>query len=76
MEKEKLQKQIGQQLAMMRKSKGMTQEELARLCGLTQNHITRIENGCYNVGLYQVHLIARAMGYDIAFKKLTKTNEL
>lgn len=72
MEKEQLQQHIGQQLADMRKEKGLTQSELAARCGLTQNHITRIESGKYNVGLYQVHLIAQAMGYEIAFKKQTK----
>lgn len=67
--KQKAQQWIGEQVAALRKQQGMTQEELARRCGLKQNHITRIENGCYNVGIHQVYIIAEALGYELTFRK-------
>ncbi len=67
MTKDEAQHWVGQQLATLRKERGVTQTELAERTGLTQNHITRIESGRYNVGFYQVHAIADALGYDITF---------
>lgn len=69
MEKEESQKWIGEQLATLRKQKGVSQIELAERTGLTQNHISRIESGRYNVGFYQVQAIAEALGYKITFSK-------
>lgn len=69
MTKEEYQKQIGEKIAELRKKNDMTQSQLAQMCGLSQNHITRIEHGRYNVGLYQLKLIADALGYDIEFIK-------
>ncbi len=69
MEKEESQKWIGNALAALRKAQGVSQSELAARSGLTQNHITRIESGRYNVGFYQVQAIAEALGYRITFEK-------
>lgn len=69
MTKEESQQWVGERITELRKREGLTQKELAERCGLTQNHITRIENGRYNVGFYQVHVITEAMGYKIRFEK-------
>jgi transcriptional regulator with XRE-family HTH domain len=53
---------IGRRIAEIRKEKGMTQAQLAELCGLQQAHIARIENGKYSVGLDTLAQIADAMG--------------
>lgn len=52
---------IGRRIAEIRKEKGMTQTQLAELCGLQQAHIARIENGKYSVGLDTLAQIADAM---------------
>lgn len=56
---------IGRRIAEIRKEKGMTQTQLAELCGLQQAHIARIENGKYSVGLDTLAQIADAMGARI-----------
>lgn len=56
---------IGRRIAEIRKEKGMTQAQLANLCGLQQAHIARIENGRYSVGLDTMAQIADAMGAKI-----------
>lgn len=69
MTKEESQKGIGLALLELRKASNVTQVELAERTGLTQNHIWRIETGKYNVGFYQVQLIADTLGYEIRFIK-------
>lgn len=69
MTKEEFQRRVGETIATLRKRENMTQGELAERSGLTQNHITRIENGRYNVGFYQIQSIMTALGYDIKFVK-------
>ena len=67
---------IGRRIAEIRKTvrwtdenginrNGMTQRELAQLCGLHDSHIARIEKGRYSVGFDTLQSIADAMGYDI-----------
>jgi transcriptional regulator with XRE-family HTH domain len=80
MSKEETRVRIGRRLAEIRKSvvwtdgdgnerTGMTQRELAERCGLSQPHITRIENGYYSAGVEKLDDIARAMGYHVDFVK-------
>lgn len=40
---------IGSRLAILRKKRNMTQEELANLCGVNRVNIAKIEKGAYNV---------------------------
>lgn len=67
---------IGQRIAAVRKSvewtdgqgihrKGMTQGDLAKMCGLNQSHIARIEAGRYSVGFDTLQQIAEAFGGNI-----------
>lgn len=67
MTKEESQQWIGEQLATLRKKKGVTQTELSEKCGLAQGHLARIEAGRYNVGFHTVRLIANSLGYEITF---------
>ena len=73
MNKEENQKRIGQRIAEIRKDiqwkdesginrTGMTQDDLAERCGLSQSHITRIEAGKYDVKLSTIGAIAEALG--------------
>ena len=52
---------IGNQIQTMRVQLGLTKEELARICGMTQLNITKIENGVYNVPIDVVGKIADAL---------------
>ena len=65
--KEEERLRIGRRIAEIRKEQGMTQTQLADLCGLQQAHIARIETGRYSVGLDTLALIADAMGMKIDF---------
>ena len=76
MNKDEQRKRIGQRIVAARKSvewtdgqginrTGMTQGELAELCGLSQSHIARIERGYYSAGYDQLQAIAEALGKNI-----------
>ena len=45
-----------------RKSKGMTQKELASLSGITQGDISKLENGSANPSIKTLQRLAKAMG--------------
>ena len=56
---------IGQRIADLRKTKGMTQQGLADIVGMQRNHISRIEAGKYSVGFDTLQAIAEALGGTI-----------
>ena len=49
---------IGQRIAELRTSQGMTQQDVADKTGLLRQHISRIEAGKYSVGFDTLQLIA------------------
>jgi putative transcriptional regulator len=57
---------IKNKLAELRKSKNITQEELARKIGVTRNCISRIENGASNGSINVLYNIAKALGVKIS----------
>ena len=60
-------KRIGELIAKIRKSKGITQLELSELSGLARSHITHIERGDYNVRLDTLAIVAEALGCEVGF---------
>ena len=72
MRNEQERKRIGLRVAEIRKQKAWTQEELANKCGLGRSHIVRIEQGCYNVQIDTLALIADAFGMTVDFIKKKK----
>ena len=56
---------IGQDIAQLRKEKGMTQQDLADRVEMQRAHIARIEAGRYSVGLDTLQAIADALDADI-----------
>ena len=58
---------IGNEIATLRKEKGMTQQDLADRVELQRAHIARIEAGRYSVGLDTLAAIAQALGKRLAF---------
>ena len=49
----------------MRKQNKVTQDELARIVGVTRQTIISLENGRYNASLQLAHKIARYFGVTI-----------
>ncbi len=60
---------IGQQIAAIRKGKGLTQEQLSQLTGLDRANIAKIENGRYNVSIDILNKICGALGCKIDIVK-------
>lgn len=58
-------KELGNRIQILRKEKGMTQEELAEKTGLSVRTVQRIENGEVDPRSYTLHQIAEALGVDI-----------
>jgi transcriptional regulator with XRE-family HTH domain len=66
-EDQKLQNRIrlGERIALLRKSKGMTQEQLAEAAGLHRPHICKIEAGKYATTIDVLQAIAEALGMTV-----------
>lgn len=64
-------KEIASMFAECRKSQGITQNELAKMTGVSRTNITRFENGTYNPSVDMMVKIAMALGMklDIKLKK-------
>lgn len=56
---------LAKNLRLMRKRRGMTQEELAARSGLSPRHIQKLEAGEVNVTLRTVALLANALQVDL-----------
>ena len=56
----------------MRVQLGLSKEELAMMCGITELNVTKIENGVYNVPIDIVGKIADALNAKIVLKKKEK----
>jgi transcriptional regulator with XRE-family HTH domain len=52
-------------LALLRKSRGLTQEELAEVCGLSLRAVQRIEAGETSPRPYTIRVIAQALGVPV-----------
>ena len=55
-------KDFGERVRMIRKSKGLSQETLALMCGLDRTYIGGVERGERNISLINMHKIANALG--------------
>jgi transcriptional regulator with XRE-family HTH domain len=57
-------KLLGERVAKLRHSRGLTQEQLAERMGMSRNHIADIELGMRNTGVWSFLLAARALEMD------------
>ncbi|MCR4781445.1 MAG: helix-turn-helix transcriptional regulator [Lachnospiraceae bacterium] len=57
--------EIARQMRMIRKSKDMTQEELANAVGTKKSNISRLESGRYNPSLDFLVKVAGCLGYSL-----------
>ena len=62
---EPIQKRFGNRVRELRKQKELSQERLALMCDLDRTYIGGIERGERNVGLINIHVIARALGVSV-----------
>ena len=60
---------IGSQIQEMRVQLGLSKEELAKMCGITELNVTKIENGVYNYPIDLVGKIADALNAKIVLEK-------
>ena len=61
-----IRKDVGQRIRHIRKEKGLTQEGLSDLCGLSNKFISGVEQGKQNPSLDSVVSIAKALKSDIS----------
>lgn len=59
---------VVRQLKEMRKSEGMTQEELAEIVGTKKSNISRLESGRYNPSLDFLVKVAGGLGKQVQVK--------
>ena len=62
--------EFGSLIRLLRKEKGLSQEDLAFKCGLDRTYIGGVERGERNVGLINIIRIANALDLDILGLKL------
>lgn len=60
-----LRKNVGLQIRSLRKTKGLTQEELAEKADLSYKYIGELERGQVNVSIDSLQKIADALGKEI-----------
>ena len=60
---------IGKRIAEIRQAKGLSIRQLADLCGVSAQNITKIEHGRYNVSIDILGKICDALGYHVDIKQ-------
>ena len=56
-----MRKLVGDNCARYRKEKGLTQEQLSELCGLSQQYLSDLERGKRNPTIVTIYEIAQAL---------------
>jgi len=60
-----IQTRYGLHLAALRKKKGVSQAELAKLTDLDRTYISSVESGKRNISLVNIEKIALALGFTV-----------
>lgn len=63
----KAQERARRHLSERRRSKGLTQEQLALEMGISRSYITKLENGTKPLNLHQLDTIARILECDVSY---------
>lgn len=66
--KENIKKSFGERVRLLRNARGISQEQLALVCGLDRTYIGGVERGERNVSLINIYKIAVAL--DVSVKEL------
>jgi transcriptional regulator with XRE-family HTH domain len=59
-------KKIGQNIARIRKERGLTQEDLCGLAEIDRSYLSEIENGKMNVTIKSLVAIAKSLKCDLS----------
>ena len=65
MQREEIQKRLGERIRALRNNLGYTQDEFADLSGLHRAQVGAFENGRMNITLASLHLVAQTLGVRI-----------
>jgi transcriptional regulator with XRE-family HTH domain len=57
---------LGEHVASLRRRRGLTQEEIAERMDVSRNHVSDIELGARNVGIWSYLRLARALDVSAA----------
>lgn len=57
-----MRKLVGRNASRLRREKGLTQEQLAEISGLSQQYISGLEQGRRNPTIVTIHELATALG--------------
>ena len=63
--KQAVNQRIGQRITALRKLAGLSQDQLADKAGIGRTHLSRIEQGKYDVTFWVVQQIAEALGMTV-----------
>lgn len=66
---------LGTRISMLRKAKGLSQQELASLTGISQTYISKVEKNKRQPTIGKVILISKALGTTIE-EILSETDEI
>ncbi|WP_035200970.1 helix-turn-helix domain-containing protein [Agrobacterium tumefaciens] len=58
--------EFGERVRALRKSRGLSQEQLAHACGLDRTYVGGIERGERNITIIKIRLIASALNVPIS----------
>lgn len=61
-----LRKKFGQRIAILRRTAGVSQEDLADRCGLARSYMSRIERGKANPSLDAIEILAGGLKVSVA----------
>ncbi len=64
-EKEQITKNVGKRIQSCRQKAGLTQEQLSEISGISQKHISRIEQGYHDTHFTLIYKIAKALNVSI-----------
>ena len=59
------QKQIGQRIMELRKTKGLSQEDLAKSIGMSRPSLTQIELGNRNIEIFELHRLSMVLEFSL-----------
>jgi putative transcriptional regulator len=66
MDKQELQKKVGQRIVQLRAEKGWSQADLARACNKDRQSIERMENGTVSPSLYSLYEISLVLEKSVS----------
>ena len=67
LEKEQITKSVGKRIQECRQKAGLTQEQLSEKSGISQKHISRIEQGYHDTHFTMIYKIAKALNTSTAY---------